>query len=376
MNDQNIYANLVVALGKTKAAVSEISTVVAKHAFRDILFVDIRYPEGKLRVAIHEKFVRAIKTRLEKFDVGFLDEKVLDDQFQPKRYRGSLIMNPYQFKANIVEVPCDLNAVVPIPDFEGLYTGDFERFDDKLTAMVRKQNNVFASIADETKGWLENTQLPRTGDLYWSFDVIDHKIHFCLDPVPAISETGVTIDRTAVTPDIIASYPEKDQGYIHNILNLVERLNNDLTELRESVSHPFLKEWSEGIIFTAYLQPLYQQVHILIPFSDATPEGKKMVEEEISRMIDSIMLLREKEGHAIYLDLTAMVLFSDIDGKKTPISDQFIQRRFGCFIESFGNAVQVGLARTDSSVFRPYAVFKSVNPDASRVINEQGQRIH
>ncbi len=375
MNNQNIYAHLAIALGKTKAAPSEISTVVTKHAFRDLYFVDLTYPEGKLRVAIHDKFSKAIKARLEKFDVGFLDEGLLDDEFKPKLYRGSYIMHPYHFKANIVQVPCDLQAVTPLPDLDGLYTGDFERFDDRLTAMAKKQAVLFTAIHDQNKAWLANTKTPRIGDLYWSFDVVDHKIHFCLDHVPAISEVGVTVDRTAVTPDIIASYPEEDQEHINAIMTLVERLNADIDELRATLTHPFLKEWAEGLMDRAYFQPLYQQVHIVIPFSDTTPEGKKLVEEEVSRMLDTIRHVSETCGKPVYLDLTAMMLFSDQDGEKELLADQVINNRFGCFIESFGNAVQVAMLKTDTPLFRPYAKFTPVDNDAKNVIDTKGDLI-
>lgn len=344
-----VFAVIPFVLGEA-ATIESVKVTVTQHAYRDIAFIDLVYPEGSSRFAVHNKFIKEVKKQLNNYDLSAFDIPVMDDEFAARKYKGAIIPNPYSHRINRVHNVVNLTDNTSIIDWNGLTDGDFEHAERRLTQVSTQVTTQLKAIGELIKSWPMKTKTAQVTDLYWSLDVEDHKIFFCLDNVPVISKEGVSVDRTHVTPEIKESYPAEDQVIIGHILRHIDIINGLVAGLVESNEYnSVLFDFMKAKIDTVLLMPFYHQVYIVLPFNPGLDEGLKMVENEVSEIIEYL----EKEDQL--LDVSTMIQFTIEDGVAQKLNDTFVSDRWSMYTESFGKAVDRSLALAQSPRFKTYS---------------------
>lgn len=344
-----VFAVIPFVLGET-VDIKSVKVTTTQHAYRDIVFIDLVYPEGSSRFAVHNKFVKEVKNQLNNYDLSAFDAPVMDDEFAARKYKGAIIPNPYSHRINRVYNVVDLSDNSSIIDWNGLTDGDFEHAERRLTHVSTQVSTQLKAIGELIKSWPMKTKTAQVTDLYWSLDVVDHKIFFCLDNIPVISKEGVSVDRTHVTPEVKESYPEEDQVIITHILRHIDIINKLLAGLVESNQYNHvLAKFMEASIETVLLTPFYHQVYIVLPFNPGLDAGREMVESEVSEILSYL----EKEDQL--LDVSTMIQFNIEDGIPQKLNDTFVSDRWCTYTESFGKAVDRSLALAQSPRFKTYS---------------------
>lgn len=349
----SLYAVIPYILGKAKD-IKSIGIKTFEHAYKPILFIDLVYPEGSMRVAVFTKFLEEFRAKLMRNDLSSFDDLLGDDDCQDKVYRGFMFPNQYRAKANEVYNLVDLASVYVSDSWGESTIEDYLRLEKDIEKMSIKSGTALKEMGRELGYWPKITETAQDKEVYFSFDVVEHKINFCLDTIDPISTVGVEIKRTPLTPELLAEYPEADQRLLKRILTQVSHITQFVTTLREKYqAFPELAKKLDSTLESVLYYPLYRQVSAGLKFNPMLPAGQALVDGEVSKMLTYL------EEHNQFFDNVTLIQFTvDEEGKCIKADDTTIADMWATYIESFGRAVSVSLSLIRSEHFRPYTITK------------------
>ncbi|UVD41992.1 hypothetical protein KPN8_201 [Klebsiella phage KPN8] len=359
----------------------DLKIVSHRHALLNILFIDgIKISTGeRRRYAFHEKHLKAVKERINLGDFSFLDEQVRDKDFQPRQYKGVEIDHAYGYVVSAVPVFTSMEQRgTGDKEFDNMTTGQLARVDQWFTDYAKKETDQLKTIADLTEAWGKFTTTVKDHDLYFGFDIEDHKISLTLDKAPPIADE-IKILRQPVTLEQLAEFSEDDQKHIAGVQAAIDKMN-ELTSgfFGIELGNKYLTQFRERIWEQNFSMPLQYQTNIVYEFTDNTPETRALVEEQVEKVIS---LLKDKEaelGNRVYLDTNSLATFVvNEEGANEYYDYPVVREMWSKFVRSFGKAILNLMNQTESVYFKPYiSKVTKVETEETPAVRKRGENPH
>lgn len=335
-----------------------IKVATHRHALLNILFVDgIRVDNGeRRRYAFHEKLLKAMKERINFGDIDFLGEHAPGNEFRPRRHKGVEIDHPYGFACSAVPIFTSMEQRgTGDEEFDKITTGQLTRIEGWLTDYAKKQHEILKSFGAAIELWGKETKTEKDHDLYFGFDIEDHKISLTLDKVGLINES-VQILRQPVTEEQIATFSEEDQKVIRALMLTMNTMTDETQTFFEvELNNKHLTAFRERIWEQSFALPLQHQTSIVYEASISSPNVDALATAELDKIIEMLKTEEEKIGQRVFMDTNSLITFTKKEtGENDIYTGLSIRDIWGTYVRSFGKAVIQKMNTVESVYFRPF----------------------
>lgn len=253
----------------------------------------------------------------------------------------------------------------------------FIRTENKFNKIAKGMADHIKNIGMYFRNWALETKIEKTYDLYGTIDINPDTldVKFCLDKLAAITPDDKKTADIARTPIALTDWVSQDiidaEGKIegeeklqvdYRYLSAIERQTIEINKVVQRLKNEFANAtgWElsmyKEMLAGAIIGPVVQFIHIVWTFSDVCETGRTMVDQEVSKILETIDAKRKETELEIFMDMGNMLMFTRDekgDGHQLDDAEQVIRGMFRHYTGAFSKAVQTGLINSSSGFLRP-----------------------
>ncbi|AGB07310.1 hypothetical protein [Vibrio phage VP4B] len=256
--------------------------------------------------------------------------------------------------------------------FGDMTSGDITRAESIVTRNAKLIGKRLENIAHLINDWGKTTEIPKDHDLWFSLNIEDHKISLGLDRQPYRSAESFMIERSPV------DYDEWDDAADIAIIDLV---NSEIDEmniivanlLNHNTGYVSLNKDIEQMYIRAIHHPIAKHTVRVWEFDDVCPAGRKLIDEEISEIMQLVDGKAKELEADVKLDISNMYLHQAAEGQNFILTKdhQVVADRCQTYSGSFFDSLQQHLFDVETPLFGPYTHVTPADLANEKFISEE-----
>lgn len=287
--------------------------------------------------------------------------------------------------------------------FDALLAGRFLAAEKTFNKIAARIPDIIKQIAWTTQNWSLKTKRQKVDELYCSLDIDlkSYKVSLGIDLAKPITDNDkpFEINRSKFNPEewfedlelrmwykdyplneatgerhhpsfdsdeLLSFKPSEEFIHLSKLMKQIGEFNIVMDKFRAVADDEVesIRDLYQAMFRANIQAPIIRSVNQVWAFSDICEEGRKLVDDQASIIIEDLVKLGEEKGFRVYLDVTNFLCHrKDESGNSVtlPNEDQVILNKFRHFMSSFGNGVQTALLRSQSPLLAPMSETRPVD---------------
>lgn len=262
--------------------------------------------------------------------------------------------------------------------FGDMMSSDVDHVDFLVERAAKRIANSLKQIAPLVNGWATQTESVKDHDLWFSLNIVEHKIHIGIDRQPYLivgetdEERTFMIERKAV--DFDEAWSPKDLEILAKIQEHVDAMNIQIDNLLNlNTGFEMLNKEKERLYIGKIHHPIAKHTVRVWEFDDVCAEGRAKIDEEIRWILEAVEQAANEAQNEVQLDISNMLLHGKADNQRFILTDenQTVAKRCQTYSGSFFDHLQQHLYDVETPLFGPYTNVTPADLSNEAVVTEE-----